>query len=220
MDNCWINEETLNTGISFNIINSISNNNLNISLSDAFTDISSYKSLNVKGARNNVNEKIKYANTLNSIIINTSEIFNNFFEFNNKEFPEFLINLEKIIFFDDEKVQKIGIQAVKYLFGLDKNKNHFFIQPFIKFLISTLNKSSASELSKLNYKDIITNSGSKNFIHNIERNIFLSHIHYNILYLLDNSFPKILTYLKLEETIKLIDMFHLSYINSINFNSN
>ena len=204
---------------SFNIINSISNNNLNISLSDAFTDISSYKSLNVKGARNNVNEKIKYANTLNSIIINTSEIFNNFFEFNNKEFPEFLINLEKIIFFDDEKVQKIGIQAVKYLFGLDKNKNHFFIQPFIKFLISTLNKSSASELSKLNYKDIITNSGSKNFIHNIERNIFLSHIHYNILYLLDNSFPKILTYLKLEETMKLIDMFHLSYINSINFNS-
>ena len=204
---------------SFNIINSISNNNVNISLSDSFTDVSSYKSLNVKGARNNTNEKIKYANTLYSIAINTSEIFNNFFEFNNKEFPEFLIYLEKIIFFDDEKVQKIGIQVVKYLFGLDKNKNHFFLQPFIKFLISVLNKSSASELSKLNYKEIITNSGSKIFIHNIEKNIFLSHIHYNILYLLDNSFPKILNYLKLEEIMKLIDMFHLSYINSINFNS-
>ena len=204
---------------NINIINTISNNNSNISLSENYTDISSYKSLNVKGARNNINEKIKYSKTLSDILINTGNIFSNYFEFNSKEFPNFLNSIEKIIFFDDEKVQQLGIQIVKFLFGSEKIKNSLFLHPFIKFLISILNKSSGKELSKLSYKEIIINSGSKIFIHNIERNIFLSHIHYNVLYLLDNSFPKIIKNLKLEEISKLIDLFQSSYINSMNFNS-
>ena len=212
-----ISEFTNNNNI--NKINSITNNSINISLSENFTDISSYKSLNVKGARNNINEKIKYSKTLSDILINTGNIFSNYFEFNSKEFPNFLNSIEKIIFFDDEKVQQLGIQIVKFLFVSEKIKNSLFLHPFIKFLISILNKSSGKELSKLSYKEIIINSGSKIFIHNIERNIFLSHIHYNVLYLLDNSFPKIIKNLKLEEISKLIDLFQSSYINSMNFNS-
>ena len=204
---------------NINIINSISNNNSNTALSETITDISSYKSLNVKGSRNNINEKIKYANTLQNIVINTGNIFDIYFAYNKKEFPNFLNLIEKIIFFDDEKVQKIGIQIIKFLFNLDKIKNTFFLQPFIRFFISILNKSSGTELSKLSYKDIINNSGSKIFIHNIERNIFLGHIHFNLLFLFDNSYPKIISLLKSEEIKKLIDMFHMSYINSANFNS-
>ena len=91
-----ISEFTNNSNI--NKINSITNNSINISLSENFTDISSYKSLNVKGARNNINEKIKYSKTLNDILINTGNIFNNYFDFNNKEFPNFLNSIDKIIF--------------------------------------------------------------------------------------------------------------------------
>ena len=206
---------------TINIINSISNTNTNInsSVSESFTDISSYKSLNVKGARNNTSEKLKYTNTLQNLLKNTTNIFDKYFNHNYKEFPNYLNCLEKIIFFDDEKVQKIGIQSIKYLAGLEKINNKFFLQNLIKFFISILNKSSGEELSKLNYKDIISNSGSKIFIHNIERNIFLSHIHYNISFILDSSFPKIISNLKIEEITKLIDMFYLSYFYSLNFNS-
>ena len=188
-------------------------------MSESFTDISSYKSLNVKGARNNTSEKLKYTNTLQNLLKNTTNIFDKYFNHNYKEFPNYLNCLEKIIFFDDEKVQKIGIQSIKYLAGLEKINNKFFLQNLIKFFISILNKSSGEELSKLNYKDIISNSGSKIFIHNIERNIFLSHIHYNISFILDSSFPKIISNLKIEEITKLIDMFYLSYFYSLNFNS-
>ena len=60
-----ISEFSSNDNNNINIINSISNNNsnnLSISLSETLTDISSYKSVNVKGARSNNNEKIKYSN--------------------------------------------------------------------------------------------------------------------------------------------------------------
>ena len=207
---------------NINIINSISNNNnlsLNLSLSDTLTDITSHKSLNVKGARNNNNEKIKYSNTLSNLLVNTINIFENFFGYNNKEFKIFLNFLENLIFFDDEKVQKIGLQSIKILFESDKIKNNIYLQPFIKFIISILNKSSGSELNKINFDEIKNNEKSKLILHNIEKNIFLSHIHFNVLFLLDKTLPKIIKQIKLNELNKLIETLSSSYLNAINFNS-
>ena len=209
---------------NINIINSISNNNnsnnLSISLSETLTDISSYKSLNVKGARNNNNEKIKYSNSVSNLMINCINIFENFFMFNNKEFKYFLDFLENLIFFDEEKVQKIVIQSIKILFESDKIKNNIYLQPFIKFFISILNKSCGDELNKINIdlNKIKNNSKNKLMLHNIEKNIFLSHIHFNVLFLLDKTLPKIIKQINLDDLNKLIDMFSLSYLNAIKFN--
>ena len=214
-----ISEFTCNSSINF--INSISNiNNSNISLSETMTDISSYKSLNVKGARNNNNEKIKYANSLHNLLINTGNIFNTYFKYNNKELKTFLNFLEKIIFFDDEKVQKIGIQSIKYLFNLDKIKlkSPLFLQIFINFFISILKKSGGGGLCRVGIDEIKNNFKSKIFLHKIEKNIFLSHIHYNILFLLNNTLPKIIENLNFDEINSLIDMFYLSYSNAVDFN--
>ena len=212
-----ISEFSSNNTIS--ILNAISNNNnLNLSLSDSLTDISSHKSLNVKGARNNNNEKIKYSNSLNNLLVNTINILNNFFQFNYKEFKNFLNFLEKIIFFDDEKVQKIGIQIIKILFESDKIKNNIFLLNFIKFFISVLNKSSGSELNKINLDELKNNAQSKIILHHLEKNIFLSHIHYNVLFLLDKTLPKITKHIKLDDINKIIDMFFSSYSNAITFN--
>ena len=212
-----ISEFSSNNTIS--ILNAISNNNnLNLSLSDSLTDISSHKSLNVKGARNNNNEKIKYSNSLNNLLVNTINILNNFFQFNYKEFKNFLNFLEKIIFFDDEKVQKIGIQIIKILFESDKIKNNIFLLNFIKFFISVLNKSSGSELNKINLDELKNNAQSKIILHHLEKNIFLSHIHYNVLFLLDKTLPKIIKHIKLDDINKIIDMFFSSYSNAITFN--
>ena len=205
---------------NISIINSIiKNDNLNLTFSETLTDISSSKSLNVKGTRNNINEKIKYSNSLYNIIINTINIFNNFFGYNYREFKNFLNILEKIVFYNDEKVQKIGIQGIKFLFGLEKIQNPIFLNPFIKFCVSVLNKSSGEELNKIKYEDIKNISNSKLFIHHIEQKIFLSHIHFNVLFLLENTLQKIIKILKYEEFSSIIEMFYTSYTNAIIFNS-
>jgi hypothetical protein len=126
--------------------------------------------------------------------------------------------LEKIIFFDDEKVQKIGIQIIKILFESDKIKNNIFLLNFIKFFISVLNKSSGSELNKINLDELKNNAQSKIILHHLEKNIFLSHIHYNVLFLLDKTLPKIIKHIKLDDINKIIDMFFSSYSNAITFN--
>ena len=219
-----ISEFSSNDNNNINIINSISNNNsnnLSISLSETLTDISSYKSVNVKGARSNNNEKIKYSNSLSNLMVNSINIFENFFVFNNKQFKYFLNFLENLIFFDEEKVQKIAIQCIKILFESDKIKNNIYLQPFIKFFITVLNKSCGDELNKikLDLNEIKHSSKAKLIIHNIEKNIFLSHIHFNVLFLLDKTLPKIIKQIKLDDFNNLIEMFFSSYLNAIKFNS-
>ena len=82
-----------------------------------------------------------------------------------------------------------------------------------------MNKSSGEELNKIKYEDIKNISNSKLFIHHIEQKIFLSHIHFNILFLLENTLQKIIKILKYEEFSSIIEMFYTSYTNAIIFNS-
>ena len=220
-----ISEFSSNNNNNINLINSSLNNNstnnLSISLSETLTDISSYKSVNVIGTRSNNNEKIKYSNSVSNLMVNCINIFDNFFTFNNKEFKYFLNFLENLVFLDEEKVQKIAIQSIKILFESDKIKNNIYLQPFIKFFISVLIKSCGSELNEINFdlNEIKNNSNAKLIIHNLEKNIFLSHIHFNVLFLLDKTLPKIIKQIKLDEVNKLIEMFSSSYLNAIKFNS-
>ena len=137
----------------------------------------------------NNNEKIKYSNTFNSILTNIANIFNDYFSYNYRELSTFFDYLEKIIFYNDEKVQKIGFECVKYLFNIDIIQNLSFLQPYIIFLTSIVNKSSGKELLKINIIDIKNDNkeDSKNLYNLINKNFFLSYIHYNTILLLDIS---------------------------------
>ena len=74
-------------------------------------------------------------------------------------------------------------------------------------------------MNKINFDEIKNNEKSKLVLHNIEKNIFLSHIHFNVLFLLDKTLPKIIKQIKLNELNKLIETLSSSYLNAINFNS-
>ena len=223
-----LSQKILEFGSNNNCINSVTNivsspSSNNISLSDSFTDFTSYRSMNIvkNSSRSINNEKIKYANSLNNILINISLIFNDFFSYNHKELPSFFKYLDKIIFYGDEKVQKIGFECIKYLFNLDIIKNLSFLKTFIMFLTNIANKSTGVQLLNINIEKLKNkdNSNSKNLYNLIDKHIFLSYIHYNTILLLDTSIPKYIKHFNSDEINKIIDCLNSSLISSMNFNS-
>ena len=178
---------------------------------------------------NDINENIKYNTeeknkeieklslTLENLLILAGNLFNEYFFYNYKFLGKYFEELENIVFYCEEKVQKAGLDCIKFLNESEKMKNMSFLRPFIFFLTKLVDRSLEKELLNLDFQILKYNPNQYNDL--IDINISNCYIHLNILTLLDKIIEKYIDILGEEDLNKILDCFENSFDVAIKFNN-
>ena len=147
-------------------------------------------------------------------------LFNTFFAYNYKELTTFFESVEKIILSDDEYIQKVGLECVKYLNECEKMKNQYFLQTFSLFLKNLVNNSLEEGFNNINENELYNCIKNKNNYKLIDKNLSLAFIHSHILDLLDKLLSQNIYFLSEEVLNELLVCLEDSINISNNLNSN
>jgi len=165
----------------------------------------------------NNEEKEKLSITLETLLIRIGNLFNDFFFYNYKFLGKYFEELEKIIFYYEEKVQNAGLECIKFLNGSEKMKNMSFLRPFVIFLTKLADRSLEKEF--LNIDVHVLRYDSKQYNDIIDVNILYCYIHLNILTLLDKIIEQYIDILGEEDLNKILDSLESSFDISNKFNN-
>ena len=165
----------------------------------------------------NNEEKEKLSITLETLLMRIGNLFNEFFFYNYKFLGKYFEELEKIIFYYEEKVQNAGLECIKFLNGSEKMKNMSFLRPFVIFLTKLADKSLEKEF--LNIDVHVLRYDSKQYNDIIDLNILYCYIHLNILTLLDKIIEQYIDILGEEDLNKILDSLESSFDISNKFNN-
>ena len=178
---------------------------------------------------NDINNKIKYnteeknneieklSMTLQNLLILAGNLFNDYFFYNYKFLGKYFEELENIVFYCEEKVQKAGLDCIKFLNESEKMKNMSFLRPFIFFLTKLVDRSLEKDLLNLDIQILKYNPNQYKEI--LDINISNCYIHLNILTLLDKIIEKYIDILGEEDLNKILDCFENSFDIAIKFNN-
>ena len=188
-----------------------------ISNIDSSISLQSNKDSENSNSNLNINKNLyQYCYSLEKLLTSISSMFLEYFKFNSQLLPSYLEFMEKILFYVDDRIQEIGLNNIKYLYNFNKMKDRDFFHHLVIFLTKIANECAGEELLKIKEKDL---NNKKNVVHLINTNIFYSFMHYNIIYLLDNSITKCIEYSdNYSDLNELLDCFELSYNISNKFN--
>ena len=178
---------------------------------------------------NDINENIKYNTeeknkeieklslTLENLLILAGNLFNEYFFYNYKFLGKYFEELENIVFYCEEKVQKAGLDCIKFLNESEKMKNMSFLRPFIFFLTKLVDRSLEKDLLDLDIQILKYNPNQYKEI--LDINISNCYIHLNILSLLDKIIEQYIDILGEEDLNKILDCFENSFDIAIRFNN-
>ena len=155
--------------------------------------------------------------TLQNLLILSGNLFNEYFFYNYKFLGKYFEELENIVFYCEEKVQKAGLDCIKFLNESEKMKNMSFLRPFIFFLTKLIDRSLEKDLLNLDMKVLKSNPNQYKEI--IDINISNCFIHLNILILLDKIIEQYIDILGEEDLNKILDSFESSFDIAIRFNN-
>ena len=210
-----------NNNSTFNTLTADTTNNTNNNITniDNFYDTNNNQ-INQISTKLPTNEKNEFCITFQNFLFKIVNIFNYFFSYNYKELTTFLESIEKIIFSEDEEVQKAGLECLKFLINCERMKNQYFLQTFSLFLITLANKSLEENLNSIDEKELLNTT--KKRINNkiLDKNLSLAFIHLNILNMLDKLLSQNIYFLNDEILNKLLDCLESSINISNNFNEN
>ena len=206
---------------------SISNNNLNYN-STFYSNYSNNKEMtnNSELTSNNTTsvnidfnneEKEKFSSTLQKLLIKIGGLFNNFFSYNYKFLGKYFDVLDKLVFYEEEKVQSASLECIKALNESEKLKTMSFLKPFLIFLTKLADKSLEKDFLSIDVHILKYDPSQYNNI--IDMNIFYCYLHLNILSLLDKLIEKYIDILGEDDLNKLLNCLENSFDISTKFNN-
>ena len=204
------NGDSENNNVINNIISNIDNNSAD----------NNNNQINILNNKNPIYEKNEFCITLQNFLFKIVNIFNYFFSYNYKELTVFLESIEKLIFSEDEQIQKAGLECLNYLNNSEKMKNQYFLQTFSLFLINLVKDSLEETICNLEEKDI-DNCIKKKIKHKLlEKNLSLAFVHFKVINLLEKSLLQNIYFLNDDLLNKLLDCLEISINIANNFNAN
>ena len=179
----------------------------------------------IQNNNNSVNSNIEYTNeekeklsiTLQKLLIKTGDLFNDYFSYNYKFLGKYFEELEKLVFYCEEKVQNASLECIKYLNESEKMKNMSFLRPFVIFLTKLADRSLEKDF--LNIDVLILKYNPKQYIDLIDINIFYCYFHLNILTLLDKIIENYIDILGEDDLNRILNCLENSFDVSSEFNN-
>ena len=172
---------------------------------------------------NNINidfsneEKEKFSSTLQKLLIKIGDLFNDFFANNYKYLGKYFDELDKLVFYDEEKVQSASLECIKVLNESERLKTMSFLKPFLIFLIKLADKSLEKDF--LNIDIHILKFDPRQYNNIIDMNIFYCYLHLNILTLMDKLIEKYIDILGEDDLNKILNCLENSFDISTKFNN-